>query len=135
MKAHITDQIQGITESVDGSARAYSVSVDYLVIVKPFTVEPRNNENGFIEHFANVDVVVKVVSRPAWDEIKFNDTEEFINKRNEDLREAPDVAGSAADYADEQDAKSAVAQVWAVHDSAEQRKRVIERFFKEGGAQ
>jgi len=135
MKAHITDQIQGTTESVDGSARAYSVSVDYLVIVKPFTVAPISNENGYIEHTANVDVVVKVVSRPAWDEIKFTDTEEFINKRTEDLRESPDIAGSAADYLDEQDAKSAVAQVWAIHDSQEQRQRIIEKFFKEGGAQ
>lgn len=133
MKAIITDNIQGVIESVSGEQRAYSVAVNYLISVAPITVSPEHN-GTYIEHKAHVSFTVKVLGHPHHNEVKFNDSADFIARRSADLAEAPDIAGSAEDYQDEQDAKAAVASVWATYDKPEQRARVIALLLKEGGA-
>jgi hypothetical protein len=135
MNAIITDTIQGKITSVSECDRAFSVRVSYLISIKPFTVAPRSNHDSLIEHTANVTVVVKVLDIPQWKEIRFTDTEEFLSRREAEIRENPTIGGSAADYVDEEDAKSAVAQVWSRYDKPDQRKRAIELLLKEGGAQ
>ncbi len=132
MKTIITDKIQGVIESISGEQRAYSVDVNYLISVAPFTVAPESN-NSFIEHKAHVTFTVKVLAQPKWTDVRFHDSEAFLSRRKADIAETPDIAGSAADYQDENDSKAAVASVWATHDKPDQRARVIGLLLKNGG--
>lgn len=129
----INDYYHGTIESVSGASRAYSVPVHYIIGIELSEIEPVFR-NHAIRHTATAVFTVSAGTWPVWRDVKFHDSAEFIEARQAELAEA-EIAGSAHDHQDEQDAKAAAAQASAFYDKPDARRRAIEILFKKGGAQ
>jgi hypothetical protein len=121
----VTIPINGVIESIDGSKRKFTVQADFVVVLIQMITAPESNSEGEIFHATRILLSTKSCGWIRWQDVKFEDAEEFKSKRAADLAET-EIAGMAADHQDEQDAKSAAAQAMAYGNSQYARAAVIQ---------
>lgn len=123
--ARVTIPIHGVIESIDGTKRKFTVSNDFVVVLMQMVTAPESNEHGDIIHATRILFETKSCGWIRWEDVKFEDAEEFKAKRAVDLAET-EISGMAQDHQDEQDAKAAAVQAMAFANSQHARSSVIQ---------
>lgn len=123
--ARVTIPIHGVIESIDGTKRKFTVSNDFVVVLVQMITAPESNADGDIIHATRILLETKSCGWIRWQDVAFEDTEEFKVKRAGDLAET-EISGMAADHQDEQDAKAAAAQAMAFGNNQFARSAVVQ---------